>query len=193
MKGLVLRLVTNTAVVVIFALTATTCHGTDSDIDRAKETVLSWFAYYSDNPFSPHGGKPGLKHNDYWGVPGVEGIRISIIDRRIEILEATYFIGDYTLYKTREEKLIRVVAKLKQHFYVNEEGARKVEKEIEISFYLSKFGTAAGEYLIINHSPVDYDIFFDDAIRKYLNSPSGRTSRPILRQSLVDTGMKGLR
>jgi hypothetical protein len=146
---------------------------------------------YCDSPFSPHPEKAGLKHSDYWGIPGVEGSHISVVSRRIEIVEATYFFGDRTLYKTREERLVRVVTKLNQLFYIDDAGAKKAEKQIEITFYLSRHGTPNGEYLILNHSPVDYDIYFDDAIRSYLNKTKEQAFLN-LKQSLIKAGMQGL-
>jgi hypothetical protein len=187
---LLLKLVARTGLLIVIAMTMGACAATKSDVDKAKAKVLSWLNYYCEEPFSPHPDRPGLKHKDYWATPGVEGTHMSIVSKHVEIVEAAYFTGDHTLYKTREEKLIRVDARLKQQFYVSEAGAGKAEKEIEISFYLSKYGTPNGEYLILNHTPFDYDIYFDDAIREYLNSPKGRAV--FFRQSLLEAGMQGI-
>ena len=169
------------------------CREGKSDIQKSKEKVLLWFDIYAGSPFLPRTGKLGLKHPDYWGLPGVEGTQISIVDRRIEIVNATHFIGDKTLYGTRTEQLIRIDARLKQHFCVDGLQVTKIEKEIDIAFYFSKHGTANGEYLIINHSPYEYDIYFEDAMRKYLNTTEGSEGHPKLRESLINAGMSGIR
>lgn len=169
------------------------CIGKRNDINQAKTTVLSWFSYYANNPFSPHGKKPDLKHDDYWGLPGVEGTQISIIAQRIDIINAKYITDAYTLLKDRVEKLVQVTVEIHQLYYIDNSSASKKEKDIKLDFYLSNYNTQNGEYLILNHSPYNYDIYFEKAIVNYLRGSIGKTSHPKLRQMLMDAGMQSVK
>lgn len=173
-------------------LTLSACPGKRNEIDQAKAAVLSWFSYYASNPFAPHAKKPGLKHDDYWGLPGVEGTKISIIARRIDVVDATYITGAYSLLKDRVEKIVKVTVELHQLYFIDDESAQKTEKDIRIDFFLSNYNTQNGEYLIINHSPYSYDVIFENEMVNYLRSTTGKTSHPKMRQMLLDAGMQSI-
>jgi hypothetical protein len=169
------------------------CFSKSNDLDEAQKTVLASISYFADKPLSFPKPPPNTYHHDYWGPPGGEGINILLIDRRINLIEATKYIGDRTLNLNRQEELIRVVVGLQQHYVIKGSHVERLEKIREITFYLSNYQTSDGRYLILNESPLEYNLYFEDAMRDYLNSSRGRTEYPRLRQTLIDAGMKGLR
>jgi len=184
------RLLSTIALILILS-SFIACQPVKSDIDKAKETVLLWFNYYADNPFSPKSFRLDLYHEDF-SEPGTEGVWISIIERNIEFIEAKILLGNQNIIRPHEEELIQIVVKLKQIFFIDNTNVINDQKENKIIFYLSKFETDGGKYSILSRSYVGYSICFEDAIKKYFNSPGGRIDRPILRKALIQAGMEGL-
>jgi hypothetical protein len=177
--------------VAIMLLLLLVCKSKGDVLKQAEETVRSFIIYYATNPFAPHPPKYDLMHQDYLDL-GVEGTRISLIARDIEIDETKWVRGSFNIHEPHEEDAIEVTVTMRQLFSVSDLDVKRDEKVIRRTYVLSNYNVESGKYLILGRSYFSYDIYFEEAMREYLASEKGKSEYPTLRRELSSAGMEGL-
>jgi len=126
------------------------CSHSQSSLEIATNIVKEYVESEAADPLHLTNHWSSFIHPDFVAVGGEGSLTISIIEQKIIILSATPEKGDINVINPGEEEYIKVTVRLEEILLVKNDQVQKTNHDRDILFFLSKRGSANGNYQILD-------------------------------------------